>query len=152
MNFDLLLAFKLTLLWLYFGKSCKTTLFGKPREVYQNTSTFISIWLPITNQQPFKNMKNLCFLATSFSNKKNCCHLEFLMNQVFGQRFIILKKMRYRGQLCWNYGPSKLLLYCQKFSLEGNFAVSQLFCQIVKFNSREYQDFLPIAKFYSVNF
>ena len=32
----------------YFGKSCKTTLFRKPTEVSQNTSTFISTGLPIT--------------------------------------------------------------------------------------------------------
>ena len=32
----------------YFSKSCKTTLFRKPTEVSQNTSTFISIGLPIT--------------------------------------------------------------------------------------------------------
>ena len=33
MNFALLLTFKLTLLWLYFGKSCKTTLFRKSTEI-----------------------------------------------------------------------------------------------------------------------
>ena len=39
-----------------------------------------------------------------------------------------------------------------KFSCEENFAVSRFFCQIAKFNSREYQDFLPSTKFYSTNF
>ena len=31
--------------------------------------------------------------------KKYCRHLEFLMNQIFGQRFIIFEKVRCRGQL-----------------------------------------------------
>ena len=39
LNFALLLTFKLILLWLYFGKSCKTTLFRKPTKVCQNTPT-----------------------------------------------------------------------------------------------------------------
>ena len=43
LNFAILLTFKLTLLWLYFGKSCKTTLFRKLKEVSQNTPTFISL-------------------------------------------------------------------------------------------------------------
>ena len=47
----------------------------------------------------FKIWKIYVFLAAPFSNTKKCWHLEFLMNQVFGQRFIILKKMKYRGQL-----------------------------------------------------
>ena len=48
LNFALLLTFKLTLLWLYFGKSCKTTLFRKSTGVSQNTWKFISIRPPIT--------------------------------------------------------------------------------------------------------
>ena len=39
-----------------------------------------------------------------------------------------------------------------KFSCEENFEVSRFFSQIAKFNSREYQDFLPSTKFYSTNF
>ena len=35
------------------------------------------------------------------------------------------------------------LLYFQKYSPDKNFAVSQFFCQFAKFNSREYQNFLP---------
>ena len=34
---------------------------------------------------------------------------------------------------------------------EENFAVSRYFCQIAKFNSREYQDFLSNVKFHSEN-
>ena len=45
-------------------------------------------------------MKNLCFFTVSFSQKKkNYRHLEFLMNQVFRQRFIIFEKLKYRAQL-----------------------------------------------------
>ena len=45
-----------------------------------------------------------------------------------------------------------LLLYCQIFSREENFAVSQFFCQIAKFNFCECQDFLPTANFTSTKF
>ena len=36
---------------------------------------------------------------------------EFLMNQIFGQRFIILGKWRLGVNYCWNYWPSKLFLH-----------------------------------------
>ena len=45
-TFDI--PFKLTLLWLCFGKSCKTTIFGKSTGVSQNTPKFISMGPPIT--------------------------------------------------------------------------------------------------------
>ena len=44
------------------------------------------------------------------------------------------------------------ILYCQKFSREEHFAVSRFLCRIARFNSCEYQDFLPTAKFHSANF
>ena len=56
-------------------------------------------------------MKNLRFFGGFFFKWKTCWHLEFLMNQIFGQKLIIFKKMRYRVNYCWNYGPSKLLLH-----------------------------------------
>ena len=34
-----------------------------------------------------------------FFQNKNCWHFEFLMNQLFGQRFIIFEKLRYMDQL-----------------------------------------------------
>ena len=34
-------------------------------------------------------MKNLCFFGGSFFKWKNCWHLKFLMNQIFGQRPLI---------------------------------------------------------------
>ena len=44
-------------------------------------------------------MKNLCFFWRLLSQNKNCLHFEFLMNQIFGQRFIRFERLRYRGQL-----------------------------------------------------
>ena len=44
-------------------------------------------------------MKNLCFFWRLLFQNKNCWHFEFLMNQIFRQRFIIFEKLRYRGQL-----------------------------------------------------
>ena len=49
--------------------------------------------------------------------KKNCGHVEFLKNQIFGQRLIIFKKLKHRAQL-WNYGPSKLLLHFIEYHLD----------------------------------
>ena len=62
-------------------------------------------------------MKNLCFFGGSFFNK-NCWHLEFLVNQIFGQRFIIFEKLRYIGQLLLNYELSKLLLQFIEYRLD----------------------------------
>ena len=70
LNFALLLTFKLTLFWLYFGKSFKTTRLRKSTGVSQNTPKFISIRPSIMKYRSFKNMKNLCFLATPFSKNK----------------------------------------------------------------------------------
>ena len=39
------------------------------------------------------------FFWRFFFQNENCQHFEFSMNQIFGQRFIIFEKMRYRGQL-----------------------------------------------------
>ena len=59
------------------------------------------------------------------------------------------KKVRKKVSI---FAKNYLLLYCQKFSREENFALSQLFCQTAKFNSCKYQDFLPTAKFHFANF
>ena len=71
----------------YFGKSCKTTLFRKPTEVSQNTPTSYQYGHPLRNNGLLKIRKIFCW------------HLEFLMNQLFGQRFIIFEKVRCSGQL-----------------------------------------------------
>ena len=49
---------------------------------------------------------------------KICWHLKFLMNQIFGQRFIIFEKGRHRVNYCWNYGLSKLLLHFSEYGLD----------------------------------
>ena len=63
-------------------------------------------------------MKNLLFFRWLLFQNKKCWYFEFLMNQIFGQRFIIFDKLRYRGQLCWSYGPSKLLLHFIEYDLD----------------------------------
>ena len=56
-------------------------------------------------------MKSLCFFWRLLFQNKNCWHFEFLMNQIFRQRFINLKNWGIGVNYCWNYGPSKLLLH-----------------------------------------
>ena len=65
-------------------------------------------------------MKNLCFLFGSFFKWKNCWHLEFLINQLFGQRFIIFKIYIWGMGVnyCWSYGLSKLLLHFVEYRLD----------------------------------
>ena len=63
-------------------------------------------------------MKNLCFFGGSFFKWKNCWHLKFFMNQIFGQRFIIFKKWGIGVNYCWNYGSSKLLLHFIEYRLD----------------------------------
>ena len=117
MNFVLLLTFKLTLLWLYFGKSCKTNFLESPQESLKICQNSYQQGHPLRNNGPLKIWK-ICVFWRLLFQKANCWHLEFLMNQIFGQRFIIFKKMRYRGKLCWNYGSSKLLLHFIEYRLD----------------------------------
>ena len=44
-------------------------------------------------------MKNLYFFGGSFFKTKTADILIFFKNQIFGQRFIIFPKLRYKGQL-----------------------------------------------------
>ena len=118
MNFALLLTFKLTLLWLYFDKSCKTTLFKKPGEVFQNTPTFISIGPPIMKQRPFKKMKNLCFLAAPFSKKKIAGIRNFEWIKYLGKRSSYLKNWGIGVNYCWSYWLSKLLLHFIEYHVD----------------------------------
>ena len=55
-------------------------------------------------------MKNLRFCWLFFQNE-NCWHFEILMNQMFGQRFIIFEKLKYRDKILLSYVPPKLLLH-----------------------------------------
>ena len=100
MNFALLLTFKLTTWYSYFGKSCKTKLFRKSTGVSQNTPKFILIGSPINKiTVSYKYEKFVAPFWRLLFHKTNCWHLESLMNQIFGQRFIIFEKLRYMGQL-----------------------------------------------------
>ena len=40
------------------------------------------------------------------------------MNQIFGQRFILLKNGCIAVNYCWNYGPSKLLFHFTEYCLD----------------------------------
>ena len=112
MNFDLRLTFKLTLFWLYLEKSCKTRLFRSPQRFLKTRQHSYEQGYPLRNNGPIKIWKICVFLTASFS-KKICWYLEF-----FAHRLIIFKKLRYRGQLCWNCGPSKLLLHFIEYRLD----------------------------------
>ena len=57
----------------------------------------------------------MCFWRLFFQNK-NYCHSEFLINLIIGQSFIILKKLRYRGQLLLEL--SILLLFSIEYCLD----------------------------------
>ena len=63
-------------------------------------------------------MKSLCFFWRLLFQNKNCWHFEFLMNQIFRQRFINLKNWGIGVNYCWNYGPSKLLLHFIEYRLD----------------------------------
>ena len=102
--------------WHYFGyilgKVAKPHLLESPQKS-QNTSTFISIGLPIAKWQSFKNMKNLCFFGGSSFKWKNCWHLEFLMNQIYSegccQKKCLLKVWSFMVHPPQNGGPAKFL-------------------------------------------
>ena len=113
MNFALLLTFKLTLLWLYFGKSCKTT-----PTFSQNTPTFISIGPPITKSRSFKNMQNLCFFGGSFFQKKIADIWNFWWIKYLGKDLSYLTKWGVVVNYCWNHEPSKLLLHFIEYRLD----------------------------------
>ena len=118
MNFDLHLTFKLTLLWLYFGKSCKTTPFRKPTEVAQNTSTFISIGLPITKNSLLKIWKICVLLAAPFSNDKIADIWNFQWIKNLSKGLLYLEKCGVGVNYCWSCGPSKLLLHFIQYRLD----------------------------------
>ena len=66
---------------------------------------------------PWKNEKFLFSLACFFQNK-NCWHFEFIMNQIFRQKFIIFENLSIGVNYCWNYGLSKLLLHFTEYRLD----------------------------------
>ena len=82
-----------------FVKSCKTTL---SKKVYRSLLKHVTIHVYRAAHYEitaFWKYEKLVFFDGSFFKWKNGWHLELLMNRIFGQRFIIFKKMRYRGQV-----------------------------------------------------
>ena len=69
----------------------------------------------LENSDVWKNEKNVFFEA--IFSKRNCLHLEFLMNQIFEQRFIIFENWGIAVNYCWNYKPSKLLIHFTEYHL-----------------------------------
>ena len=57
------------------------------------------------------------FFWQLFFQNKSCLHFEFLMNQIFGQKFVIFEKWGIGVNYCWEYGPSKLLLRFVEYRL-----------------------------------
>ena len=66
---------------------------------------------------PLKIWKICVFWRLPFQ-ETNCWRLEFLVNQIFGQRFIIFKNWDIWVNYCWNHGPSKLLLQFIEYRLD----------------------------------
>ena len=118
MNFALLLTFKLTLLWLYFGKSCKTTHFRKPTEVSQNTSTFISVGLFIKKITTAKKHEKFVLFGGSFFQIKIADILNFQWIKYLGKCLSYWKNWGIGPCCCWNYRSSKLLLHFIKYRLD----------------------------------
>ena len=114
MNFALLLTFKLVLLWLYFGKSWKTTLFRKPAEVSQNTSTFISIGCLLQNNNLLKVWK----ICEKIEIEKIADIWNFQWIKYLGKDLSYLKKWGIEINYIWNYGASKLLLHFVEYRLD----------------------------------
>ena len=112
------MTFKLTLLWVYFGKSCKTTVFRKPTEVSQNTLTFISIGHPLRNNNSLKIWKTCSFGGSFFKKKKNADIWNFWWIKYLGKGLLYLKNWVTGINYCWNYRPSKLLLHFIEYRLD----------------------------------
>ena len=69
------------------------------------------------NNGPLKSKKVAFFWRLFFQNK-NCWHFEFLMNQIYGPKFISLKKKGIEVSYCSNYELSKLLLNLIEYRLD----------------------------------
>ena len=77
--------------------SLSRTIFLGPLEVWVtgssiNKATHYKITALLKN-------KTFVFFWRLFLRNKNCWHFEFWRNQIFGKRFIIFEKLRYRSQL-----------------------------------------------------
>ena len=88
--------------WYYFGnisgKVANPHFLESPQESLKTCQNSNQRGRPLRNKGPLKIWKTYVFWQLIFQ-KTNCWHLEFSMNQIFGQRFIIFEKLRYMGQL-----------------------------------------------------
>ena len=107
MHFALLLAFKFELLWLYFGKFCKTRLSKKPKKPLRTCQHSYQHSHPLRNDGPLKIWKN-CFFWRLLFQKRNSWHLKFWYWKTWGIWV----------NYCWNHGPSKLLLHFIEYHLD----------------------------------
>ena len=111
MNFALLLTFKLTFFWLYFRRSCKTTLFRKPTEVSQNTSTSYQYGHPLRNTGPLKIWKICVFFGDFFFKKILLIFAIFDGSDIWAKVYHIWKSEV-------SLGPLKLLLHFIEYPLD----------------------------------
>ena len=81
--------------WLYFGKTCKATLFRKPTK-----------------------KRKICVFGGFFFNITIADILNFSWIKYLGKGLSYLKNGGIQVNYCWNYGPSKLLLYFIKYCLD----------------------------------
>ena len=133
MNFVVLLAFKLTLLWLYFGKSCKTTIFRKSKGVSQNRRKFISIGPPI--MKFVSTIFIIHFLAAPFSKNKVLTFGIFNKSNIWAQVYHIWKIEVYVSTIveitgrrsCYLSSLNIVVTSAQNSSKLGNTAFWRLF-------------------------
>ena len=67
-----------------FTKRCRTTIFLKHASIHINRATHYKITTLLKSE-------SFVFFGRLFIQNKTCRHFEFLMKQIFGQRFFILK-------------------------------------------------------------
>ena len=100
--------------WHYFGytvvKVAKPHFLESPQKSIKTHEHLYQYCHPLRNNDPLKIWKIFVCFDGSFFQKNYCWHLEFLMNQIFGQSLSYWEKWGVGVNYCWNHGPSKLLL------------------------------------------
>ena len=91
----------------FWNKLQHSPFYKTPRSISKHLSIHINSATHYVITSLSKNEKYV-FLAAHFLNK-NSWHFDFLINTIFGWRFITLKAWGIGVHYCWNYGPSKLL-------------------------------------------
>ena len=88
--------------WHYFGyilgKGCKPHFLESRQESLKICQNSYQQDHPLQNNNPLRIWKISVFWLLLLQ-KTNCWHLGLLMNQIFGQKFIIFEKLRYMGPL-----------------------------------------------------